>query len=470
MSLILPGNVASALGGGYEVANSCRFNDDDSPKLTKTVSGSSTTKGTFSVWVKRCSFGEQCLFATQAGSNEVRINFTSGDALTVFHHDGSYQTQLITNRLFRDVSAWYHIMIVIDTTQGTDTNRVKFYINGTQDTSFSTANWPAEDSDSYWFQSADHFLGTEEIDSNYFDGYLAELVMCQGQALTPTSFGEFDSDSPTIWKPIDVSGLTFGTSGYYLDFEDSANLGNDANGGTDFTEANLAAADQATDTPTNNFATLNPNMAYPDTNVTFSEGNLSSARSASPTLQNAIGSMAASSGKWYVEVKVVSAGTNGLIIGFVNLDTSNLQNLAAGPGDTDTESAGMYSNGGPIFYNAGSTFATVGAYTGGDIIQLAMDIDNGYLYWGKNGTWLNSGDPESASSGTGGLALSNLTSGGTYTVAAGMRSGGDIDWNFGNPPFTISSSNSDANGYGNMEYAIPSGYYVLNSKNLAEFG
>ena len=99
-----------------------------------------------------------------------------------------------------------------------------------------------------------------------------------------------------------------------------------------------------------------------------------------------------------------------------------------------------------------------------------MDIDNGYLYWGKNGTYLNSGDPTSGSSGTGGLALSNLTSGGTYTVAAGMRSGGDIDWNFGSPSFSISSGNSDGNGYGNFEYSVPSGYYALCTKNLAEYG
>jgi hypothetical protein len=127
-------------------------------------------------------------------------------------------------------------------------------------------------------------------------------------------------------------------------------------------------------------------------------------------------------------------------------------------------------NNGPIFYQSETTFATVGSTSDGDIIQLAMDLDNGYLYWGRNGTWLNSADPESGGVGTGGLATSNLTSGGSYAMGVALRNSGDVTWNFGNPAFTISSGNSDANGYGNFEYAVPSGYYALNTKNLAEYG
>jgi hypothetical protein len=273
-----------------------------------------------------------------------------------------------------------------------------------------------------------------------------------------------------IWKPIDVSDLTFGNNGFYLEFKDSSALGDDTSGNTnDFTVNNLTSIDQTTDTPTNNFATLNPNMAYPSTNITISDGNLDVIRTAGTSWQNILSTFAPSSGKWYAELKVNSVGSNGLNMGYINLDKSNLQNLTVAPGE-DAFSAGLYSNGGPIFYASGTTFATVGSPIATDIMQFAMDIDNGFLYWGKNGTWLNSADPESGVTGTGGLALSNLTSGGSYAMGVALRNSGDVTWNFGNPAFTISSGNSDANGYGNFEYAVPSGYYALNTKNLAEYG
>ena len=151
-------------------------------------------------------------------------------------------------------------------------------------------------------------------------------------------------------------------------------------------------------------------------------------------------------------------------MGFANFDLSNLQNVTSGPGE-DATSAGLYSNGGPIFYASGTTFATVGSPSG--IMQLAMDLDNGFLYWGKDGTWLNSANPESGATGTGGLALSNLSTGGSYGIALAARNGGDVSFNFGSPPYAISSGNTDGNGFGNFEYAPPSGYLSLNTKNLA---
>ena len=468
--LILGGN---QLAGGFAVDNSCRFNDGSSDHLTRNPASAGNRKTfTFSAW---CKFSNTTtsltLFHAEIWSTTPwgLIQRQSDNTIRVRFYDGANDYNLITNRLFRDVSAWYHVVVAVDTTQATSSNRIKLYINGTQETSFATATYPTQNYDTAFNNTVEHQIGEEAGLGNYFDGYMAEVCLIDGTALDPTSFGEFDEDTG-IWKPISVSGLTFGTNGFYLPFQNSAALGQDDSGnGNNWTVNNLTSIDQTTDTPTNNYATLNPNMAYPSTSITISDGNLDVIRTAGTAWENILSTFAPSSGKWYTEVKVTGVGSNGVNIGFANIDVSNRQNLTNAFGE-DANSAGIYSASGAIFYNSGTTFATVGSYTAGDIIQLAMDIDNGYLYWGKNGTWLNSSDPESGATGTGGLALSNLTLGGSYAMGVSLRNSGDVTWNFGNPAFTISSGNSDGNGYGNFEYSVPSGYYALNTKNLAEFG
>jgi hypothetical protein len=468
MPFILGANTLAA--GGYAVDNSCRFDDGSSDYLSRTpgVAGD-TKKFTISFWVKRSALGtDQDIFHVYPGSGErSQILFRNDDTLQI-ELEAANLNKLITTRLFRDVSAWYHIVVVYDSDNGTAGNRVILYVNGVRETSFSTETYPSLASTSGINTTTQHEISSYDASGYYFDGYLSEFNFIDGQALAPSDFGEFDEDSG-IWKPIAYTG-TYGTNGFYLEFKDSSALGDDTSGNTnDWTVNNLTSIDQTTDTPTNNFATLNPNMAYPSTNITISDGNLDVIRTAGTSWQNILSTFAPSSGKWYAELKVNSVGSNGLNMGYINLDKSNLQNLTVAPGE-DAFSAGLYSNGGPIFYASGTTFATVGSPIATDIMQFAMDIDNGFLYWGKNGTWLNSADPESGVTGTGGLALSNLTSGGSYAMGVALRNSGDVTWNFGNPAFTISSGNSDANGYGNFEYAVPSGYYALNTKNLAEYG
>ena len=264
----------------YEVANSCRFNDGDSAYMHKTPGSSGNQrKFTFSTWFKLGNSTEWLtLFATGADASNrfviLRHNESSNNSqIKIDAKTSDSQTiELRTNASFRDPAAWMHLVVAVDTEQSTSTNRVKVYINGTQITSFNQTTYPAEDHDTEVNKAAEHRVGRYNAGDNYFDGYLAETVFIDGTQYAASDFGEFDEDSPTIWKPKDVSGLTFGTNGFYLDFEDSANLGNDANGGTDLTEVNLAATDQATDTPTNNFATLNPLDNYYASH-TFSEGN-----------------------------------------------------------------------------------------------------------------------------------------------------------------------------------------------------
>ena len=483
MPLILSGNVASATAGGYEVANSCIFDDGGSAYMYKTPgSVGDLQKWTYSVWFKRGNLGsEQYLLEYNEAADHddnFRITFSSSD--TIYIQDTEANTSnldLRTNQVFRDCSAWYNLIIAVDTTQSTAANRCKVYLNGTQITSWATETYPDQNYNTNVNVANENIvIGRRESiasPTSYFDGYMAEVVFIDGTQYANTDFGEFDEDSPTIWKPKDVSGLTFGTNGFYLDFEASGNLGNDANGGTDLTESGLAATDQATDTPTNNFCTISP-VAHQTTVQVLSEGNLQGTKSGSGGVNAA--TIAPTGGKWYAEFFVNTYGSNGINAGVINVDSHARWNVASTALGDDEFSAGYYSTG--ILYrnsetnHTGNTNDDFDSYGADDIISIAMDLDNGFFYWAKNGTWQNSGDPTSAGTGTGGVATSYVTANETYVYAAWIRNGSVISWNFGNPPttFSISSGNADANGYGNFEYAPPSGFYALCTKNLAELG
>jgi len=472
---------ATQVVSGYEVANSLRFNDGSSDYLNRTQgTPTNADKYTLSVWVKRCGLTTSdyhYIASFDGGSNpreHIRFNDTTDQLTWYFRDSGGTATSLTTNRLFRDVSAWYHIVCSYDSTQSTSSNRQKIYINGVQETSFSSSGYVAQNTDANLNTNSNNIkigaLGVSSPSAGFFDGYMAEYVFIDGQALDPTSFGEFDEDSG-IWKPIDVSGLTFGTNGFYLDFENSGSLGADVSGnGNNFTVNNLTAIDQTTDTCTNNFVTLNP-LAQTTTKGTVSQGNLEYDRQGSTANWVAIGStIGVTTGKWYYEYKVIDAGTpnQGSQIGFVNYDVSNFQSDSS----SDLSSTGeysFYSGGGNIFANGSSLGTFEGGYADGDIIMVAIDLDNSYAYWGKNGSWINSGDPTSGSSGTGGFSITGVGTN-IFAPAIAHREDGNGQANFGNPPFTISSGNADGDGYGNFEYAVPSGYYALNTKNLAEYG
>ena len=464
----------------YEVANSCRFEDGDSPKMTITQGnptepgGNASRKWTISTWVKRGNLGiNSYIFLGGAYTNQGnKLYFDSNDNLVYWEHNSSSTTswKFVTNRKFRDCSAWYSIIVAHDSTQSTEGNRVKIYINGTQETSFSTDTYPSEDADSNFMYNAEVITIGAQHTQNYFDGYLAETVFIDGSQLAATSFGEFDEDSPTIWKPKDVSGLTFGTNGFYLDYEDSSNLGNDANGGTDLSETNLAATDQATDTPTNNFATWNP-LAQTPQKGTIAEGNLEYDRAGGSDNWVTIAStIAATAGKWYYEYKIIDGGSstgNGSLVGFLDYNTSAFQHTA-NDAITNAGEYAWYGASGNLYIN-GTDVAQVDSYTDDDIVMVAMDLDNSKAYWGKNGTWIDSGDPTSGATGTGARDIANVSSG-TFAFAVSHREGGNGQANFGNPPFSISSGNADDNGYGNFEYDVPTGYLALCTKNLGSDG
>ena len=471
--LILGGN---QLTGGYEVDNSLRFNEGSNDYLNTTFGTStSTQKCTYSVWVKRSKlqdFGGQYLLVYNNDGNAIYFNgagtgLGSNDQFVVY--SGS-NIQLYTNRLFRDTSAWYHIVVAVDTTQATASNRVKLYVNGVQETSFATETYPAQNFNfnNLFSSSSVHEIGRGSATgiTEYFAGYMSEIVFIDGQQLDPTDLGEFDEDTG-IWKPIDVSDLTFGNNGFYLPFQNSAALGQDDSGnGNNFTVNNLTSIDQTTDTPTNNFATLN-GLANYYFSGTLSEGNLKVVSSASVEsyLTNTIG---VSTGKWYWEIKITSSGSNRDFVGIAD-KIATASDFTPYSGNAKVIS--YYAFTGVSVY--GSTGTAYGAtFTTGDIIGVAMDLDNNNLYFSKNGTFQNSGDPTSGATGTGALAIDSSPHDGVwYSQFANIHNtSSTFEANYGNPSFTISSGNSDGNGYGNFEYAVPSGYYALNTKNLAEYG
>jgi len=476
----LIGGANSAADTGYNVDNSCRFNSADSAELTKTPGGAGNLDAwTLSFWFKRSNISGagatsyQALYGVYADANNQEILAIQNDDKMYWqlYQSGSVVGQLTTTRVFRDVGAWYNVVISYDSANGTAGNRMRMWINGTEETSFSTDTNPSSGLDSQWNGTTKHQIGMITT-TNKFDGYMAEIVSLDGTAVTDaTNFGEFDSDSPTIWKPKDVSGLSGskGTNGFYLDFEDSSNLGNDVYGGTDFSEDNIVAADQATDTPTNNFATLNSN--HLKDGVAYAEGNCKVTMSKLHNHRMGQGStIAAASGKWYCEVKCKgghdpddpSVQLGVLIPEYFDHD-DHLGNHAGG---------WQYAANGSKAHSGTATHDHADTYDVDDIVSIAMDLDNHKLYFAKNGTWQDSGDPTSGSTGTG--SFFDLDTGEFYSFSLSAYDAGTdpfYEWNFGGcPAFAISSGNADANGYGNFEYAPPSGYYALCTKNLAEFG
>ena len=465
MSIIIPANT---LAGGFNVANSCRFDRASSSAMSKSsLSGGSNTIGTVSVWLKRSGIGtDQRYWANYAGSDSDRLQFgwQAADKLYIQH---GANVKFITTRVFRDVSAWYHVVVAIDSTEADNANRVKVYVNGVRETAFDTFNTLTEDGEIF-MNNDKIIIGERQTSDLFYDGYLCEVVQLDGTAAAADSFGEFDEDSG-IWKPIDVSELTFGTNGFYLDFEASANLGNDATGGTDFTESNIAAVDQATDTCTNNFATLNPLASITDV-PTFSDGNLTIDISDAGRFgaQSTIG---VSQGKWYAEFKLVASSDNDMAVGVNSDEDSPRSDLGAGFGTHSTS----YRETGNLAVNGTDDISYGNSYTVNDIIGIALDLDNNKLYFSKNGTFQASGDPTSGATGTGAKALtaSASTTSGFYFFNPSCHSSsqnGDWSANFGSPPYAISSSNADGSGFGNFEYAPPSGYFALCTKNLAEHG
>jgi len=428
-------------------------------------------KSTISAWVKKTSEGANSTIfgGGDAATDCAFLNFNTSDKLFLQSATSdSADWGITTSAVFRDSAAWYHVVAKIDTTQSTSTDRVKIYVNGNLQT--VTGSYPSQNYDMQWSRNGEvQLVGKYPSTGIYFNGVMAHVHFTDGYAYDASTFGETDSTSG-IWKPKTAPSVTYGTNGFFLKFENSAAMGTDSSGQSNTFTVNNSVT-QNIDSPSNNFATLNP-LQQNNTATTYSNGNTKgTGTSSTSNFSSTPATLAASVGKWYAEYKPNLSTTGSSISGFVNLDTANF-NATDYYGGSNNMSAGLYDDAGQILHSTGTNLGSVGALSNGDIVMLAMDLDNGYLYWGKNGTWFNSANP-ATSGGTGGLALSNLGSNGTYTFLNGNRKSMGTEWNFGSGFFgttAVASANADANGFGAFEYAVPSGYYALCTKNIKEFG
>ena len=474
MGVTIPGPSGEVLEQ-YEVSNSLRFNDDDSAYLEKNFSSDgSRQKFTWSAWIKRSTLGaNQVPFgaAEATGRDEIRLN--SSDQFQVFFGDAS-DANLITNRVFRDVSAWYHFVVAVDTTNGTANNRIRVYVNGVEETSFGTRSNPSENYQMDFTADCPHRLGVEGSGTTLdFDGYMTEVNFVDGQQYDPTYFGRFNENN--VWVPKRYTG-TYGTNGFFLEFKQTGTSANSSGIGADtsgndshFTPTNLAANDVTEDTCTNNFMTLNSVLADGQFNTSeLSEGNTfynegqGNNGDGQPT-----GTFAFNSGKWYWEVQVPSQ-QNSRAIGFCRMDRVGIDQPPRlhGNGFTATNSVvgiDLQDNTIDQVDNAGTHTQHASGLTGmsnNDIFGVAVNLDDGNFQFYRNGSTYGSS-----------YSLSNLSEWqehGAVPCASG-KTYQAYRFNFGNPAFSISSGNTDGK-YGNFEYAPPSGYYALCTKRLAEFG
>ena len=430
--------------------NTCRFDDGSSDYLTKTFSSAGNRKTwTWSGWVKRCTLGaQQDLLSVSSGSSAYHLWYIDSNDGVTHNYNGTYVSSAPK---FRDVSAWYHFVCAVDTTQSTAADRVKMYVNGSQITSFDAAGYPSQDADLSINNNVRHDIsngGAHFSNNFYLDGYMAEVVFVDGQALTPTSFGATNPIT-NIWEPIAYAG-TYGTNGFKLNFADSSNLGDDTSGNTnDFTVNNLTSIDQSTDTPSNNFATLN----FLDSGtITFSDGNLTVVSESDYHATK--GTIGVNTGKWYFEAKINTPSGGSTVDNFIGITGDN----TAVTGTTyDNNPSVIYTGSGTIEKDGTEVQSSLATFSTGTIVGVALNMDDSEIEFYVDGS--KQGSTQSISSFTGFYL--------PFYIGSNDRT---ASFNFGAPPYSISSGNADANGHGNFEYAVPSGYFALNTKNLSEFG
>ena len=461
----------------YEVSNSIRLNDDDSQELKREFTADPTSRKTFtfSAWVKKTANSHSgTLLSAQTTSNfRSRIMFDNDTFRIQNHASGSEDTLGRITHVLRDTNAWYHLVWAMDTTQSDGNIGMKLYVNGVQQ-SISVSTYNQNATFEFARSGTTTSVGRDNEGSyGYFDGYVAEVNYIDGQQLTPDNFGKTDSNG--IWVPIQYTG-TYGNNGFFLEFKqtgtsaNSSGMGADTSGNDEhFTPDNLAAKDVVTDTPTNNFILMNP--LYTNSRGTFREGNTqvqTSVQGSVPYGQVEFGNMHLNTGKWYFEVRPTTVGSGGSLGLGVNeraYDGSyvNGHNNGGSSGNIRWN----HANGNIVDGSQGSTSGST--YANDDILGFAMDLDNSKIYCHKNGTYQNSGDPAAGSNGiTMSSAYQDYWT--PWMSKDDTTHNAVVDFNFGNPQFAISSGNSDANGYGNFEYAVPSGFYAICTKNIALYG
>ena len=452
-------NRGSISTGPYDVPFSTAFDRTRTEYYTRDVSSAGNRDvGTISMWIKR-GRGDlaQYLFTFGNTDNDNGRTFARFQVDNTLWIGGGSTFWRKTTRVFRDFSAWYHIVIAFDTTQGTANDRIKLYVNGVQETSFSATANPSQN-DNLGINFEKQVIGYNSIDNGQpYDGNICEVVIQDGVASAPTEFGEFSDTGQ--WIPIDPSGVTFGTNGAYLNFADSGTMGNDVNGGTDFTGNNLNSTDLSTDTCTNNFATWNYATGYLQGSATaFTGGNL--IRQGGSSAYNAcVGTIGinpfSNTNKWYYELETsvtINGSSNELLFGLI----STTSMLAAAHANTDIDDSVL------VKY-ASASLAGEGALQAGGIVGILLECGTNpvlKLYKNDQLVWTKTHGSDVTFEDEFYLPYVAVANTSVEAIA-----------NFGNPiqEFAIASGNTDAEGLGNFEFTTKGGYSWC-TKNLAEYG
>jgi len=437
-----------------------------STTLSRTISASPTNpdKFTISFWMKRANLSTGVIIGSYSSNNfrgKLQIKNT-GEIEYYQRNDGNDTAQLTTNRLLRDTNSWYHIVVQFDTTSGTADDRIKYYVNGTQETSMQTRSNPAQNLDMRPNQASQTLhIGSDGNSGSYFDGVLSHFHLVDGAIEAPTVFGEEDT-STGEWKIKTSPTISeYGDDGFFI-LEDGNSVTDQSGKGNNFTVAN-GTLTKTEDNPSNVFATLNALQRLDDYNYTH--GNTTFTNTSAGAHRCVHSTLAAMSGKYYAEVKVIEVGGTYPQIGVINPDVITFTDYLGG----SNKGYGYLSNGNKQINNSATSYGNT--YTTGDIIGIAMDLDNHKLYFSKNGTFENSGVPTSGSTGTGAI---DLATGVFYSFGGSSYKNGNnpvYSWNFGNGYFgttAVSSAGTNASNLGIFEYDVPTGYTALCTKGLNE--
>ena len=428
---------------------------------------------TFSAWVKRSGLnpsGNNMELFSQYNdtSNRMDFRFQTGDTIDFYHT--SSLGRITTNRLFRDTSAWYHIVLRVDTTQATSSDRYRLYINGVQETSFSTATYPSQNAN-LGTNFSTFSIGDDSYGSGDFDGCMTHIHYTDGQSYDATAFGETDATTGE-WKIKTSPSVTYGTNGFFI-LKDGNSVTDQSGNGNNFTVAG-GTLTNTEDNPSNVFATLNT-LTLSASQLNIINGNTS--KSNTPTSnawRSIVSTLGASTGKYYFEVRVDNReeiDLNNFVVGITDYEQSDDQTATNGKFFAFSRGYGYHAKNGDKLNNDSVTANGVAygsSWTTNDIIGCAFDLDNGKIYFSKNGVWQNSGDPTSGATGTG--SAFDIATGYTYFPVMAQYYGNEhYSFNFGNGVFgngTVASAGTNASGNGIFEYDVPTGYTALCTKGL----
>ena len=446
-----------------------------------TASSGYSTTWTWSGWVKRSRLGspEQGIFMNKKDSDNTasrfRMSFGSSDKLlweckdSTNSDDNSFQT----NMEFRDTNAWYHIVFSYDSTQSTEADRLKLWVNGVDIRNngggFASIDEASNGFGTLWSSASKHYLGRTSNNSgtaHYFDGYMSHVHLTYGTTYPASTFGSTDATTGE-WKINTNPNVTYGSQGYFMLKNDNS-VTDQSGEGNNFTASGTLTKSE--DNPSNVFSTIDL-LSTHASNYTFANGNNKVTNSNGST-RITRGTLGASSGKYYFETKIATVGGSGgfgtgLYVGVTDADYFEQLGTSQAFIGTGPNQVAQRGDGSHLAKN-NTQINGYESCSAGSILQVALDLDNGYVYFGVNGTWGNSGDPTSGSSGTGGVSI---TTGKTYMFAASGYNGWSVETNFGNGYFgttAISSEGTNASNIGKFEYNVPTGYTALSTKGLNE--